>query len=40
LQKFSPEESQQLPDFLNKAGDALESVIFDGLSKAASKFNG
>jgi PTH1 family peptidyl-tRNA hydrolase len=40
LQKFSAEESQQLPDFLNKAGDALESVIFDGVSKAASKFNG
>jgi PTH1 family peptidyl-tRNA hydrolase len=39
LQKFSSEEQQQLPDFLNKAGDALESVIFDGLSKASTKFN-
>ncbi len=39
LQKFSSEEQQQLPDFLNKAGDALESVIFEGLSKASTKFN-
>lgn len=39
LQKFSETEQQQLPDFLNKAGDALESFIFDGLSKASTKFN-
>ena len=39
LQKFSSDEQQQLPDFLNKAGDAMESMIFDGLSKASTKFN-
>ena len=40
LQKFSGEEQNQLTDFLNKAGDAIESVIFDGLNKASTKFNG
>jgi PTH1 family peptidyl-tRNA hydrolase len=39
LQKFSKDEEQLLPDFLNKAGDALESLIFDGFSKAATQFN-
>lgn len=39
LQKFSEQEQQQLPDFLNKAGDALETIIFEGLSKASTKFN-
>ncbi|MEZ0391607.1 MAG: aminoacyl-tRNA hydrolase, partial [Pseudobdellovibrionaceae bacterium] len=39
LQKFSEQEQQQLPDFLNKAGDALESLIFEGLSKASTKYN-
>lgn len=39
LQKFSAEEQSKLTDFLNKAGDALESVVFDGHSKAATKFN-
>lgn len=39
LQKFSETEQQQLPDFLNRAGDALETVIFEGLSKASTKFN-
>lgn len=40
LQKFSSEEQEKLPDFLNKAGDAIESIIFDGVQKAASKYNG
>ena len=40
LQKFSNEEQGRLTDFLNKAGDAIESVIFDGLPKASSLFNG
>ena len=39
LQKFSSEEQAKLTDFLNKAGDALEAIVFDGLSKASSKFN-
>lgn len=40
LQKFSSEEQSKMPDFLNKAGDAVESFIFDGIQKASSKFNG
>jgi PTH1 family peptidyl-tRNA hydrolase len=40
LQKFSPEEQSKMPDFLNKAGDAVEAFIFDGLAKASTKFNG
>lgn len=40
LQKFSSEEQSKLTDFLNKAGDAIESIIFDGLAKASTKFNG
>lgn len=38
LQNFSPDEQSQLIDFLNTAGDAIESLIFDGYSKAATKF--
>jgi PTH1 family peptidyl-tRNA hydrolase len=38
LQNFSPEETSHLHEFLAVAGDATESVIFDGLSKAATKF--
>lgn len=40
LQKFSKEEQSKMPDFLNKAGDAVESYIFEGLAKASTKFNG
>lgn len=39
LQKFSNEEQSQLPDFLNRAGDAVESLVMNGLSKASSQFN-
>lgn len=38
LQNFSQEEQSHLHDFLAIAGDAIESIIFDGLSKAATKF--
>lgn len=38
LQNFAPEEQTHLHDFLSLAGDAIESLIFDGLSKAATKF--
>ena len=38
LQAFSAEEQSHLHDFLSVAGDAIESIIFDGLSKAATKF--
>lgn len=39
LQKFSPEEQNQLTDFLNKAGDGIETVVFEGLGKASTLFN-
>lgn len=39
LQKFSSEEQDQLSSFLNKSGDAIESFIFDGLTKATNQFN-
>jgi len=39
LSKFSSEEQSQLTEFLNKSGDAIESLIFDGLNKASTKFN-
>lgn len=38
LQSFSAEEQVHLHDFLAIAGDAMESLIFDGYSKAATKF--
>ena len=39
LQKFNDVEMQALPDFLNKSVDAIESLLFEGLGKASSKFN-
>jgi PTH1 family peptidyl-tRNA hydrolase len=39
LQKFSEEEQRGLSDMLNRAGDALETCILEGLSKAATAFN-
>lgn len=38
LQDFSSGEQQHLHDFLGVAGDAVESLIFDGYNKAATKF--
>ena len=38
LQDFSSAEQQHLHDFLSVAGDAVESLIFDGYNKAATKF--
>jgi PTH1 family peptidyl-tRNA hydrolase len=38
LQNFSEEEQKHLHDFLATAGDAMESLIFDGYQKAATKF--
>jgi len=40
LSRFSPEEQTRLPEFLNIASDALESLIFDGYEKAATQFSG
>ena len=39
LGKFSNEEQASLSNFLNRSVDALESVLFDGLSKASTLFN-
>ncbi len=39
LQKFNSEEMNQLPDLFQKTFDAFESIIFDGLQKASTKFN-
>ncbi len=39
LGKFSSEESKTLPGFLNKALDATESLLRDGLQKASTNFN-
>ena len=38
LQPFNPEEQDQMHEFLGVAGDTIESLIFDGLGKAATKF--
>lgn len=39
LQNFSQEEAQVMDQYLGVASDAIESIIFDGADKAASKFN-
>jgi PTH1 family peptidyl-tRNA hydrolase len=39
LQKFSDEEMTALPDFLNRAGDAIEALVTQGLARASEKFN-
>lgn len=39
LQNFDKQEQEKLVDFLNHAGDAIESFIFEGLEKTASQFN-
>ncbi|UYL09483.1 aminoacyl-tRNA hydrolase [Bdellovibrio sp. SKB1291214] len=40
LGKFTKEEFDKMPDFLNKGIDAIESIILDGIQKASTKFNG
>lgn len=39
LSNFSKEEMAELPDFLNTALDAVESLIFQGYEKTANHFN-
>jgi PTH1 family peptidyl-tRNA hydrolase len=39
LQNFSKDEMGQLPDFLHRAGDAVEAVCTRGWSQAANEFN-
>ena len=40
LGNFPPEEARLLDQYLEKASDAVESFIFEGLNKASTKFNG
>lgn len=40
LGNFPPEEAAVLNQYLEKASDAIESFIFEGLNKASTKFNG
>ncbi|MCC2679113.1 MAG: peptidyl-tRNA hydrolase [Pseudobdellovibrio sp.] len=40
LGNFPKEEAVLLDQYLEKAADAIESFMFDGLSKASTKFNG
>ena len=40
LQGFSKDEEPLLTPYLDKAGDAIETIIFQGWEKAASQFNG
>ena len=40
LQKFSPEEQSNLPEFLNQAGDIIESLIISGMKNTANKYSG
>lgn len=39
LQKFSEAEQSELPQYLKKAGDAIETLIFSGFGKASSLYN-
>jgi len=39
LNKFTQDEFAKIPDFLNKAGDAVEAILLDGIQKASTKFN-
>lgn len=39
LQKFSAEEEAKLPDFLNRAADAMELLITKGLGPASTEYN-
>lgn len=39
LGRFNKEEESQMPEFLNRCGDALESILLDGVQKASTKFN-
>jgi PTH1 family peptidyl-tRNA hydrolase len=39
LQKFSKEEQERLPEFLNATIDAIEAIVFEGTTKAMNTFN-
>ena len=39
LGKFSKEEFEKMPEFLNRGIDALEAIMLDGVQKASTKFN-
>lgn len=39
LNKFTPEEFKALPAFLDRAVEAMQSLMTDGIQKASTKFN-
>ncbi len=39
LQKFSEAEQGMLTEFLDRAGDAMECIVFEGFEKAATRFS-
>lgn len=39
LQNFSKQEQAGLPEILNRATDALECIVFDGVTAAMNRFN-
>ena len=39
LQNFNDEEAAKLPEFLNRAGDALETLVLEGMQIAATRFS-
>jgi PTH1 family peptidyl-tRNA hydrolase len=39
LQNFSDDEMIQMNEFINKSLNAIEAVVFNGLSKASTQFN-
>ena len=39
LQPFGPEETERLPAILDRAADALETIVFEGTIPAMNRFN-
>jgi peptidyl-tRNA hydrolase, PTH1 family len=39
LQKFSESEQEPLSEILNRVADAIESIVFDGVTKAMNTYN-
>lgn len=40
LQRFSPREETQLPEFINSASLAVQSILKEGIDRAMNQFNG
>jgi len=39
LEEFARKETGELPELLDRAGDAVESILRDGVDEAMQKFN-